>query len=61
MMDTCSAAPTAPLPTSLRPLPLLRKLFERALPLLDDPFVVHPRSIFGQSPQIKTGYGEELR
>src|SRR5664280_1508880 len=40
---------------------LLGKLFREVLALLDDLFVVHPRSIAGQFLQIKTGYGEELR
>lgn len=43
-----------------RPLPLLDKLFKKGLALLDDPIVVHPRSIVRQTHQIKTGYGEEL-
>ena len=42
------------------PLLLLGKLFGKVAPLLDDPIVVHPRSIAGQPLQIKTGYGEEI-
>ena len=51
----------APPATPLRPLLQIPKLFGKVLPLLDDPFVAHSRSITGRAHPIKTGQGEVLR